>query len=148
MIEAVAVAETKCHANWELLGRLAAALPDGPARRAMDAAVAEVQPQEDEHLAWASTTRERFLLGMVAPTLDFALTVPTDGSDLVADAIDAGEPEADAATDRAEVAAATADLDSLTKSELYERAQELDIPGRSSMTKDELAEAVRDAEEE
>lgn len=30
-----------------------------------------------------------------------------------------------------------------TRDELYERAQELDIPGRSDMSKDELAEAVR-----
>ena len=31
-----------------------------------------------------------------------------------------------------------------TKDELYERAQELEIEGRSSMTKDELIEALRD----
>ena len=31
-----------------------------------------------------------------------------------------------------------------TKEELYERAQELDIDGRSEMTKDELIEALRD----
>lgn len=30
-----------------------------------------------------------------------------------------------------------------TKDELYERAQELDIEGRSDMTKDELIEALR-----
>lgn len=30
-----------------------------------------------------------------------------------------------------------------TKDELYERAQELDIDGRSDMTKDELIEALR-----
>lgn len=30
-----------------------------------------------------------------------------------------------------------------SKSELYEQAQELDIPGRSAMTKDELVEAIR-----
>jgi DNA end-binding protein Ku len=33
-----------------------------------------------------------------------------------------------------------------SKSELEERARELDIPGRSKMTKDELAEAVAAAE--
>lgn len=32
-----------------------------------------------------------------------------------------------------------------TKAELYEQAQELDIPGRSSMTKDELIDAIRAA---
>jgi hypothetical protein len=30
-----------------------------------------------------------------------------------------------------------------TKDELYERAQELDVEGRSSMTKDELIDALR-----
>jgi DNA end-binding protein Ku len=34
------------------------------------------------------------------------------------------------------------DVDGLSKSELQERAKELDIPGRSKMSKDELAEAV------
>ena len=36
--------------------------------------------------------------------------------------------------------------DEPTKAELEERARELDIPGRSKMTKDELAEAVAAAE--
>jgi DNA end-binding protein Ku len=35
---------------------------------------------------------------------------------------------------------------SLSKSELEERARELEIPGRSKMSKDELAEAVSSAE--
>jgi hypothetical protein len=34
--------------------------------------------------------------------------------------------------------------DQWRKDELYERAQELDISGRSSMTKDELIKALRD----
>jgi len=34
-------------------------------------------------------------------------------------------------------------LDERTKDELYERAQELDIEGRSKMTKDELIDAIR-----
>jgi DNA end-binding protein Ku len=34
-------------------------------------------------------------------------------------------------------------LESSSKSELYERAKELDIPGRSGMSKDELIEAIR-----
>lgn len=33
-----------------------------------------------------------------------------------------------------------------TKEELYNRAQELDIQGRSSMTKEELQEAIEEAE--
>lgn len=38
--------------------------------------------------------------------------------------------------------------DDPTKAELYDKAQELDIEGRSKMDKDELEEAVEDAEVE
>jgi cation transport regulator ChaB len=34
------------------------------------------------------------------------------------------------------------DVEGSTKEELYERARELDVDGRSSMTKEELAEAI------
>jgi hypothetical protein len=34
-------------------------------------------------------------------------------------------------------------LDELTKEELYRRAQDADIPGRSEMSKDELVRALR-----
>jgi rubrerythrin len=54
-LENVVLAETKDHADWELLGRLAEQLPNGKARKAIEAAVAEVGPQEDEHLGWAQT---------------------------------------------------------------------------------------------
>jgi DNA end-binding protein Ku len=40
------------------------------------------------------------------------------------------------------------DLAEMSKSELYDLAQELDIPGRSSMAKDELVDAVRAARTE
>jgi rubrerythrin len=52
-LENVLLAETKDHADWELLGRLAEQLPNGKTRKAIEAAVAEVGPQEDEHLGWA-----------------------------------------------------------------------------------------------
>jgi hypothetical protein len=53
-LENVLLAETKDHADWELLGQLAEQLPTGKARTAIEAAVAEVEPQE-EHLGWAQT---------------------------------------------------------------------------------------------
>jgi DNA end-binding protein Ku len=43
----------------------------------------------------------------------------------------------------AEVIATDDDLGSRSKADLYERAQELEIPGRSGMTKEELLEAIR-----
>jgi rubrerythrin len=52
-LENVLLAETKDHADWELLGQLAEQLANGKARKAIEAAVAEVGPQEDEHLGWA-----------------------------------------------------------------------------------------------
>ncbi|MFC4060173.1 hemerythrin domain-containing protein [Planomonospora corallina] len=39
--------------------------------------------------------------------------------------------------------AGDADMEDLSKEELYRRAQEADLPGRSSMTKEELAEALQ-----
>lgn len=47
--------------------------------------------------------------------------------------------------DGAPPSAAEEDLEARTKDELYERARELEIPGRSGMTKDELADAIRRA---
>lgn len=151
MIEAVAIAETKCHANWELLGKIAAALPEGLVRDTIEAAVGEVQPQEEKHLTWATTARERFLLGLIAPQLDF-LTEPAPTyvdaeSDIAEVDISGSDVVETEAAEGIEAAAEADDLAAMSKSDLYERAQELDIPGRSSMTKDELADAVREAEE-
>ncbi len=56
-------------------------------------------------------------------------------------AADADAPAADAPAD---AAAAADDLDGLTRAELYERAQALDVPGRSSMNKAALVAALRE----
>jgi rubrerythrin len=47
--ECVVLAETKDHADWELIGECAQAL-QGPAAAALKAAYDEVEDQEDEHL--------------------------------------------------------------------------------------------------
>jgi hypothetical protein len=54
-LEAVIIAEHKCHDNWTLLARLGETFPDN-ARDLVRAAVAEVQPEEDEHVRWAADT--------------------------------------------------------------------------------------------
>ena len=59
--------------------------------------------------------------------------------------LDAIDDEAQALVDGADEAvtgAETGSYESWTKADLYERAQELDIDGRSSMTKSELIEAL------
>ncbi len=47
--------------------------------------------------------------------------------------------------DEAEQGGGAVDADGATRDELYEQAKEKDIPGRSTMTKDELVDAVRKA---
>jgi hypothetical protein len=66
LVEAVFLAETIDHANWQTMARLRDALPQGDLRAAVERAVAEVEPQEDEHLEWAKTTRASLLSGRLA----------------------------------------------------------------------------------
>jgi rubrerythrin len=47
--ECVTLAETKDHLNWELLGEVAKRLK-GPEAKALNAALEEIEEQEDEHL--------------------------------------------------------------------------------------------------
>ena len=56
----------------------------------------------------------------------------------------AGTDNVDGALDDAKLAADPDGLSTWTKAELYQRAQELDIEGRSSMNKAELVEAVQE----
>jgi rubrerythrin len=55
-LEAVVVAEHKCHDNWTLLAKLGELLPDETQRALVRDAVAQVEPQEDEHIRWAQDT--------------------------------------------------------------------------------------------
>jgi rubrerythrin len=62
MLDAVFLAESIDHANWKLLGVITEQLPEGDLRAAFQAAVDEVEDQEDEHLTWAKTTKERLVM--------------------------------------------------------------------------------------
>lgn len=62
MLEAVVLAETKCHADWEIVAQLTDKLPDGALKAAFVAAVAEVEEQEDEHLNWAKDTWSQMIM--------------------------------------------------------------------------------------
>lgn len=58
MLDAVLLAEAKDHANWSCLSKLAESMPVGDdVRAAFEGAVGQVEPQEDEHLAWAQDMR-------------------------------------------------------------------------------------------
>jgi rubrerythrin len=64
-LEAVLLAESKCHSNWELLKALVEKLPDSSPREAIQKAIEQVGDQEDEHIRWARTTWEQTLLGQI-----------------------------------------------------------------------------------
>jgi len=57
MLDAVFLAESADHANWKALGAIAEQLPAGAMRDSVQAAVGEVEQQEDRHLEWASETK-------------------------------------------------------------------------------------------
>jgi rubrerythrin len=52
-IENIVLAETKDHADWELLGKIARQSDDEKVRDVLKPAVDEVEPEEDDHLSWA-----------------------------------------------------------------------------------------------
>ena len=117
IVEAVLLAETKDHGNWELMRQLGEVMADGDLKAAMTAAVEEVLAQEEEHYGWAELARTELLY--TAATGGQPLPMPTVDEEVV-------------------------DLTAATKDELYEKAKELDIEGRSGMTKDELASAIEE----
>lgn len=53
-IENIVIAETKDHADWELLGHIAHRSEDSHLSQLLKPAVSEVESQEDEHLNWTS----------------------------------------------------------------------------------------------
>jgi len=62
MLDAVFLAESMDHTNWKLFTRLTETMPDGDLRSRYEAASRQVEPQEDEHLGWATQTKERLTL--------------------------------------------------------------------------------------
>jgi len=64
-LEAVFLGESKCHANWQFLSRLAEQLPQGDVKQALLDAVQQVEKQEDEHLQWVQSTWQQTLMMQV-----------------------------------------------------------------------------------
>ncbi|MDD9368591.1 MAG: hypothetical protein PV358_00605 [Acidimicrobiales bacterium] len=61
MLDAVLLGEAKDHANWACLSALTDELPTGDVRAAFEAAVGQVEAQEDKHLEWAQSMRCRMI---------------------------------------------------------------------------------------
>jgi rubrerythrin len=68
MLEAVSLAESKCHANWELLKRLAEQMPESSAKQAVSHAVERVEDQEDAHVQWARNAWQQAILAQLTAT--------------------------------------------------------------------------------
>ena len=51
-IENIVLAETKDHADWELIGKIARQATEDRLREILGAAASEVEQEEDEHLNW------------------------------------------------------------------------------------------------
>lgn len=69
-LECVLLAETKDHADWELLAQLVEAIPEGADREVIRAAVGEVEQQEDEHLGWARQQSAALAMRMLIQSPD------------------------------------------------------------------------------
>jgi rubrerythrin len=65
-IENIVIAETKDHADWQLLSHLAVRSSDPELRKILKPAVDEVEPEEDQHLNW--TSEQMAQLSLIALT--------------------------------------------------------------------------------
>jgi rubrerythrin len=65
-IENIVIAETKDHADWELLGKIARRTDDSRLSEVLKPAVDEVEPEEDEHLTWTKQQMARLALASVS----------------------------------------------------------------------------------
>ncbi|HKX29627.1 MAG TPA: ferritin-like domain-containing protein [Blastocatellia bacterium] len=68
ILEAVLLAERKCHANWDLLSELCRRLPASDDSQAIERAVTQVKIEEDEHVRWAQQTWRETLLTQLTPS--------------------------------------------------------------------------------
>jgi len=65
-IENIVLAETKDHADWEMLGKIARQTDDSHLSDVLKPAVSEVEPQEDEHLNWTKEQMARLEFAALA----------------------------------------------------------------------------------
>jgi hypothetical protein len=136
---------TLTHANDSVTARLDElenSLPGIPAK-ALAATRASVRRVNDVvGSAAASTGQARAAAGR---TVDSITRGVKETAGPARRTVDAVTDNVEGALDDAIVAADPADLATWTKAELYDRAQELDVDGRSGMTKAELIRAIEQA---
>jgi rubrerythrin len=65
-MENIVLAETKDHADWELLGHISHRAEDSKLANLLKPAVSEIEGQEDEHLNWTRQKMGQLALGSLA----------------------------------------------------------------------------------
>ena len=113
----------------------------GQARAAVDTTTAAVKRGVNETTGQARSNIQRSTTAVKAGVAETVGQVKAQAKRTVQSATD----EVEGALDDAKVATDPDDLASLSKAKLYERAQKLDIEGRSAMTKAELVGALQKA---
>jgi ferritin-like metal-binding protein YciE len=78
MLDAVLLAEAKDHANWVGMSQLVSAFPEGELRSAVQAAVDEVLPQEDDHVNWAQDMRTKLISAQVTSSAMQTMTAKAE----------------------------------------------------------------------
>lgn len=68
-VEAVLLASTLCVSNTAILKALAAGLEEGPTRRALEEAVAELEPVQTAHLEWAAERQQDMTIAQARSAL-------------------------------------------------------------------------------
>jgi len=69
MLDAVFLAESADHANWQTLGKLVEHVSAGPIQDAFRAACDEVESQEDEHIEWATNMKSKLIVMQARSTM-------------------------------------------------------------------------------
>jgi len=74
MLDAVFLAESMCHHNWQAVGELCERMDAGPVRDQVQAAFDEVEAQEDEHIGWAADMRVKMVMLQADHTMMAAMS--------------------------------------------------------------------------
>ena len=65
-IENIVIAETKDHADWEMIGKIARRSDNEKIRNVLKPVASEVEPQEEEHLSWTKEQMARLEFEMLS----------------------------------------------------------------------------------
>jgi hypothetical protein len=82
LLDAVFIAESVDHGHWKTFSKLVEDMPAGDLRDAAAAAAQKVEAEEDEHLGWASSMKQRLVVMQVKST--FMQTAGMKAEEMVA----------------------------------------------------------------